>query len=371
MSDERVPKAKGTYKKLIEKLTKNDVEFAPYGDYDMDNPDWKEAFVKDMESFDDDEPTLDGTSVMFFARLTDGEKEDACKQIYPSEYFKDYIEKIKTDPNCAYTSMYDELIKSGYIPKVFSVLIKDCHNDADKVKAEIFGSRVASLLGVPTAYNFGIKDKSLKPKKWTGEILGDYFAVGSLDFVPYGYHVESFKDLNHGYYKRTYPSLMMWTDYIDTMLNYRFDNVIDESQRKQVHEDFVSTYLFRTILFPDRDFAVYNSGIMANDETGDFKLTPNFDMEGLLYDYTYSPHAISIFENRKRKNDINFAMEHYPEVTSRFMEKLKTIVNDGRLDEVFNSTLGTIETPHLKTNMVKFVNNTLEIYENLQSKMQK
>lgn len=367
MSDERVPRSKGTYKKLVDKLTKNDVKFAPYGDYDVNNPDWKEMFIKNMENIDINKTSLEGTSVMFFARLED-EQEDVSKEVYPSDYFKDYTQKVISDPNCTYMSMYNDLIKSGYIPKFFSVLIKDCHNDADKVKAEIFGSRVANLLGVPTAYNFGIKDKNPKPKKWTGEIVGDYFAVGSLDFVPYGYHIESFKDLNHGYYKRTYPSLMMWIDYIDTMINDRFAGNVDEECRKKVHEDFVASYLFRTILFPDRDFAVYNSGLVINGETGNFKLVPNFDMEGLLYDYTYMPNAISIFENRKRKNDIAFSMENYPEITTSFMEKLKVIVNNGTLDEVFGATMGSIETPHLKSNMNKFIRNTLDIYEKVRAK---
>lgn len=375
MEDYRVPRQKNTYRKFVEKLVKNDIELSPYkNDYNLKNEVDREDFIKSLEEINPEENSLDGTSLMFFSRIDDSleieENKEKNRQVCDSKYFKDYIDCVMNNPECGYSSAYDELIKSGYIPKFFSVLIKDCHNDSDKVKAEIFGSRVANLLGVSTAYNFGIKDKNPKPKKWTGEIVGDYFAVGSLDFVPYGYHIESFKDLNHGYYKRTYPSLMMWIDFIDTMLNDRFAGKVDEECRKKVHEDFVSMHLFRNILFKDSDFAVYNSGIMVSDDDKSFGLMPNFDMEGILYDYTYNPLAISIFENKSRKRDIAYAMEHYPEITTKFMENLKNIVNDGRLDEVFDSTWGTIETPYLKNNMSKLINNTLDNYEKVHSKIE-
>lgn len=375
MEDYRVPRQKNTYRKFVEKLVNNDVKLSTYDtDYNLsDNAD-RDSFIKSLEESPLEDDMLDGTSLMFFSRIDDSleieENKEKNRQVCDSKYFKDYIDCVMNNPECGYRSTYDKLIKSGYIPKFLSVLIKDCHNDSDKVKAEIFGSRMANLLGVSTVYNFGIKDKNPKPKKWTGEILGDYFAVGSLDFVPYGYHIESFKDLNHGYYKRTYPSLMMWIDFIDTMLNDRFTGKVDEECRKKVHEDFVYTYLFRNILLKDTDFAVYNSGIVVSDDDKSFGLMPNFDMEGILYDYTYNPLTISIFENKGRNRDIAYAMENYPKVTTNFMENLKSIVNDGRLDEVFNSTLGTIETPYLKNNMSKLINNTLDNYEKVHSKIE-
>lgn len=375
-SDNRVPRPKGTYEKMVEKLWKNGIKLSPYDkDFDLDSKVEREKFVDYLKDkvISDDAP--DGTSLGFFTRIKDeiwdkkhGQKEDLKNHNYcEKKYMDEYINIVSSNQNCGYKSIYDELIKNGYIPKFYSVLIKDCHNDPDKIKAELFGSKIANLLGVPTVYNFGIKDNSPKPKKWTGEIVGDYFAIGSLDFVPYGYKIESFKDLNHGYYKRTYPSLMMWIDFIDTMLNDRFGGHVDEVCRKKVHEDFVCTHLFRNILFPDSDFAVYNSGIMVSDDDRKFELLPNFDMEGLLYDYTYSPLAISIFENKSRKRDIAYAMEHYPKATTKFMENLKTIANNGMLDEVFDSTLSTIETPFLKTNINKLVNNTLDNYEKVHS----
>ena len=63
------------------------------------------------------------------------------------------------------------------MPRYISALVKDCHNNPDRVRAEMFGCEAANALGVPTSYCFGIKDKGPKSKEYTGEIEDDYFAV--------------------------------------------------------------------------------------------------------------------------------------------------------------------------------------------------
>lgn len=376
MSETRVPRPKGTYEKLIEKLGANGVKHSPYEkDFDLSLQTERARFVEFLKEERAKESAPDGTSLMFFTRIEEdfANKNDSTKSIAQTHKIcdesglKKYITEVQSNPNCSYKSMYDDIIKSGYIPKYFSVLIKDCHNDPDKIKAELFGSEVANLLGVPTAYNFGIKDGGEKPQKWTGEIIGDYFALGSLDFVPFGYKVESFKDLSVTNYRRVYPSLLMWDDFLETTLMDRFGGSVDEECKKKTHEDFILTYLFRNTLFKDSDFAVYNSGIMVSDDNKKFTLMPNFDMEGLLYDYIYNPYVPTIFGNRSTKHDLSYAQNKYPQLTQKFMTGLEDIYKNGKLKEVLDKTLGTIESPYVYKNVDRLVLGTLGIYSKLKT----
>lgn len=375
-SDYRVPRQKGTYEKLIEKLKANGVKLSPYDkDFDLSAEGDTAKFVEYLKEQRGKDGAPDGTSLGFFTRIEEDSKQNIDSTEIPTQKYeicngnclKEYLVEVQSNPNCAYKSMYNELIKSGYIPKYFSVLIKDCHNNPDSIKAELFGSEVANLLGVPTVYNFGLKDGSEKPKKWTGEIIGDYFALGSLDFVPYGYSVETFKGLSEKRYKRIYPSLLLWDDFVETALVDRFGDAITVEQKKKIHEEFVMSYLLRKIVFPDYDFAVYNSGIMINDEAGDIQLTPNFDMEGMLYDYIYSPYAPTVWSNRAIKNDLDYALTNYSDITNKFMWALKYNHENGEIKAILDKTIGTIDSPYVYKNVDKLISNTLGIYSKLKT----
>lgn len=381
MSDDyRVPRPKGTYEKMIEKLWANGIRLSPYDkNFDLDSEAERTRFVEYLKEKNESADAPEGTSLRFFTRIEDGVsgKNDEQKDVLQNRKFCDkkhlgeYVDIVLSNPNCSYKSMYNELIKSGYIPKYFSVLIKDCHNDPDKIKAELFGSQIANLLGVPTAYNFGIKDGGEKPKKWTGEIIGDYFALGSLDFVPYGYKTESFSELSGTRYKRIYPSLLLWDDFVETALVNRFGDRISSEQKKKIHEDFVASYLLRKVVFPDYDFAVYNSGIMINENETDVVSMPNFDMEGMLYDYIYSPYVptnFSNYYNKSIKNDLNYALENYSDITNKFMSKLQSSYKSGEIRSILDKTLGTIDSPYIYKNVDKLISKTIGIFASVQQK---
>ncbi|MBE5739117.1 MAG: hypothetical protein E7354_05275 [Clostridiales bacterium] len=367
-----LPRAKGTYSKLINKLKKNGFAYIPYTTEELDLSKEEDVsklieYLRAKEKADKD---LDGTSVKFFARIDDSinQIEGVDRGICDSRYFSEYITELQNNPDCSYVSIYNDLIRNEkYIPRYFSALIKDCHNDPDRAKAEIFGSKVANVLGVPTAYYFGIKDETLQSDGWNGEIEGDVFAVATLDFVPQGYSIETFKEMGQG--KRgcgPCATLDSWLRYIDVCLENKYPDGVNQKCRQSLREDFVRTYLYRVALFPDFDFTVYNAGAYVKDDSDEFGLMPNFDMEGMMYEHLYQARGNYYKPNRKRlKRLVSYCNEHFPNVISDFMARLEKAHNSGVFMEFLDETFGE-KNEVIYTNVHNACETMLECYKNPQ-----
>lgn len=344
-----MPRPRNTYEKLIAKLNKNNITHIPYsnGNFDLSREEDVERLARVLKQENQGESSLDGTSVKFFTMLDDSisgfEPGFDKRCICDSKHLTEFVAELETNPECSYKSIYNSLIRDDkYIPRYFSVLIKDCHNDPDRARAELFGCRAANLLGVPTAYCFGIKDKSPKSKEYTGEIEDDYFAVASLDFTPPGHTIETFKDMSQS--KKmccVYDSLDKWLKYIDMCLEKRFPDGVDQESRDALRNDFVMSYLYRIALFPDYDFTVYNGGIMIDEKTNKFSMIPNFDMEGMMYEHLYKARGNYYKPNRIRmKKLMAYCRENFPEVTAKFMSKLETAHSSNAFMDLLDDTLG-------------------------------
>lgn len=343
-----LPRPKNTYKKLLTKLNKNKVTHIPYSSesFDLSREEDVERLATELRKENGTEGSLDGTSIKFFTRLDDSisgfEPGLANRGVCDSKYLGDYITEIQNNPNAVYRSIYNQLIRDGYIPRYFSALIKDCHNDPDRARAEMFGCQAANALGVPTAYCFGIKDSSPKSDEYKGEIEDDYFAVASLDFVPQGFEIETFKDMaKSNKLCCVYDSLDKWLKYIDMCLEKRFPDGVDQESRKALRSDFVKSYLFRIALFPDYDFTVYNGGIMIDENTNKFFMIPNFDMEGMMYEHLYKARGNYYKPNRIRmKRLISYCRENFPDELDDFMGRLEAAHNSDFFMDLLDKTLG-------------------------------
>ena len=343
-----VPRPKNTFEKLISKLSKNKVTHIPYSKegYDLTRQEDVEKLAAELRLENKEESSLDGTSVKFFTRLDDsisGSEPGVVERgVCDSKYLGDFIREIQNNPNATYVSIYNQLIRDGYIPRYFSALIKDCHNDPDRVRAEMFGCQAANALGIPTAYCFGIKDDSPKSKEFKGEIEGDYFAVASLDFVPQGCEIETFKDMAKSKkFCCVYDSLDKWLKYIDMCLETRFPDGVDQESRKALRSNFVKSYLFRIALFPDYDFTVYNGGIMIDENTNKFSMIPNFDMEGMMYEHLYKAKGYYYKPNKLRmKKLMSYCRENFPEELDDFMGRLEMVHDSDFFMDLLDNTLG-------------------------------
>ncbi len=367
-----LPRPKNTYKKLIAKLNKNNVTHIPYSNdnFDLSRERDIERLAYILKQEEKSDSSLDGTSVKFFTRLDDSISDidvtTTQRCVCDSKYLTEFITELETNPDCSYRSIYNSLIRDDkYIPRYFSVLIKDCHNDPDRARAELFGCRAANVLGVPTAYCFGIKDNSPKSREYTGEIEDDYFAVASLDFTPPGHTIETFKDMAQTKkFCCVYDSLDKWLKYIDMCLEQRFPNGVDQESRDSLRNDFVMSYLYRIALFPDYDFTVYNGGILIDEKTNKFSMMPNFDMEGMMYEHLYKARGNYYKPNRiKMKKLMAYCRENFPEVTANFMSRLEIAHKSNTFMDLLDDTLGPTSEV-IYDNIYNSCERMLESYKN-------
>ena len=344
-----LPRPKNTYEKLIKKLNKNNVSHIPYStaEFNLSKEEDIERFAAELRQCQYGESSLDGTSIKFFTRLDDSANDVdpmlTQRGVCDSKYLSEFVTEIQSNPDCAYKSIYNSLIRDDkYIPRYFSVLIKDCHNDPDRARAEIFGCKAANALGVPTAYCFGIKDRSPKKKEYTGDIEDDYFAIASLDFVAQGFKMETFKDMAQSKkFCCVYDSLDKWLNYIDFSLEKRFPGGVDEESKKALRSDFVKSYLLRVALFPDFDFTVYNGGILIDEKSNKFTMIPNFDMEGMMYQYLYQARGNYYKPNRvKMKKLMAYCKANFTEEVDSFVAKLEGLHNTDFFMNLLDETLG-------------------------------
>ncbi len=311
-----------TEKKFVAQLKKNGFKYVRYDE--ERNPEQSPEEPLTDDKFDQ----IGGSSVKFFARIDDSKhgyhNYSNPRKMYDSRYLKPMFSELRHNPDCSYKTIYNGLIKEGILPRYISALVKDCHNNSDRVKGEIFGSRAANILKIPTAYCFGIKDTETPRVLFSDTIGHDYFGVASIDYIEPGHTIEEFCEMKfEGKYLGIHDSLETWLQYADRCLQARFTEGIDEESYAQFKKDFVKTYLFRVALFPDTDFAVYNGGIVVEDGTNKFSMMPNTDMEGILEKLLYygTNSYIRPMRSRTRKT-INYCRKHFPEVLDEFMADL-------------------------------------------------
>ncbi|MBE5739116.1 MAG: hypothetical protein E7354_05270 [Clostridiales bacterium] len=320
-----------TMQKFVEQLRKNGFK---YEEYSEKLP--PKIVVDDFEILESHDTEIGGSSIKFFARLDDSKKGfsnyPTQRKMCDSKYFKTLFYQLTHNPNCSYQTIYNDLIKNEkYFPRYISVLIKDCHNNRNRVKGEIFGSRAANILRIPTNYCAGLKD-TVHPSLIFSDTIGqDYFAVASVDYLHPGQTIESFSDMK--YEQRCFSaehSLETWLAYADRCLQARYPDGIDEESYKQFQRDFVKTYLFRATLFPDTDFAIYNGGIISEANSNKFKMYPNTDMEGLLESMLYYGTKSYMRPIRRRaRKAINYCRNQFPEVLDEFMCDLENGHKEG------------------------------------------
>ena len=311
-----------TEEKFVAQLKKNGFKYVKYDEERSQDQ------SPDLALRGDRYDQIGGSSIKFFARVDDSKHRyfdySSPRKMYDSRYFKPMFYDIKHNPNCTYKSIYNNLIKEGVLPRYISALVKDCHNNPDRVKGEVFGCRAANILRIPTAYCFGIKDTETPHELFSKTIGHDYFAVASVDYIEPGHTIEEFCEMNfEGRYFGGHDSLETWLNYADRCLQKRYPEGVDEESYAQFKKDFIKTYLFRVALFPDTDFAVYNGGIVSKNGTNKFEMMPNTDMEGILEKLLYygTKSYLRPIRSRTRKT-INYCRKFYPEVLDEFMADL-------------------------------------------------
>lgn len=345
------------------------------------------------ENYSSLEPTdgnrISASSGLFFVRVDDGKpSKNGRKQVCDSIYLKPLFDDIQNNPKCSYITIYNDLVKrDNYIPRFVSTLVKDCHAQTVGIKSEIFGSRVANILHIPTNYAFGIEYKDKITKE---NIFGEkekYFALGSVDYIPVDHNIELFyendnwtkamkgelfdknnKPITFEHVRGARPKdedpLDKWIPYINDCLHNRYPDGVDKSSYNKFMHDFIRSYLFRVTLFRDTDFAHYNSGIITQNGSNKFEMMPNTDMEGILRGMNYiGTNSYEAGIRSKIRKAINYCRKNCPEILDGFIRDLDVAHGKGKIEAVLNDLYPkSNSTKALYYNVNKDIDYMLEYY---------
>lgn len=241
--------------------------------------------------------------------------------IMDSDFFRELINEISTNSKCKYVTPYNDLIKSGYTPKYFSVLKKnvDMLGDGNILSYEYAVREQCAMyfleyMGLETSYQ---KLGSLNDNPYTF----------SLDFIGKGEEFFTFAECGFFFFE---PEHLQYFKEIvtiehDRMILYGENKISREAFEKildDLIEELVYSYLVRTELLADGDNGNTNQGLIVNKEIGTIKLSPQYDYELCFCD---NRNRLDSLKN-KSFNKFKMVKENYPNVYKRFVKNFLSLI---------------------------------------------
>ena len=278
-----------------------------------------------------------------------------------SESIKDFLDKI-TKENNSYVTYLDDLIKSSdfdnskeFPLEYVSCMLKDAsrHFGAYNI-CEVWGSRIANALGVPTVFNENVS-------------LNKQTNILSIDCVKPNTHISTLKTKYYQYidYKLRQIKCHCFSDFDDwenlfdacirnkrdltddeelnnlligvDFVDYPFDReTLDECVAK-FKKDFVKQYLLRVVILHDKDFYPANLMVVTDETTGKFSVGPCFDYEFIFNDFSWIPDTFYT-------DNLKYIMRKYPNEAMKFANAVfnaffeNGVVSQQKLQTIFGDT---------------------------------
>ena len=252
---------------------------------------------------------------------------DVKKTVKDSLFFGGLFRSLMSKKS-HYKTYMDDLFKGKkddcYIPESVSCIVKKSQNNSD-CQLEVIGSRLANLFGVDTVYNLAIESDS-QDEYYE---YPTYDAIVSVDYVPYGYRLETFNRL-HVWFNEdsTLEEVMKSIDNKYKTVANKYDLEGGLEKLAELKKKFASQFIFRNLVCEDFDFCDNNAAVLIG-ENGDFRLAPCFDME-MLFRGRKSHFYYADFANKT----IDYMMQTMPEVLEDFMSRYREVVSSSELEQV-------------------------------------
>lgn len=357
------------YKEFIERLSKTGLEYKPYAEgIDVNNDNWQEDFAKILEVSEEVESEVGGTSLKFFTRIDDSKSgtDSQHRSILDSKHFSELISEIQSNPKCSYKTIYNDLIKSGYTPRYFSALIKDCHGIDDRVLSEVAFSRLANLLNIPTNFSIAIENPNKAVNK-------KYLGVVSIDYLGYDSEIQMLKEIvsDDSYLSYHSANLHEWIKYIDRCISKLSPNGVNQQQRDLIIKNFIKSYIFRSGIFPDNDLSSYNVGLIVGKDG--IEMLPNTDAEGCVQGVCMA-HGYDHLKENRIERIIEYCHDFYPDTLKEFTSDLheameskelkKTLCELFRIDEETPKSR-LVSNKQIVEDILKISQFTLDYYEQI------
>jgi len=310
---------------------------------------WKKNKTKDI-------PVLNSENLSEFDVYIENEDNKPCgmrkKKFYraSTELFPELIDQIQNNEDCSFITTFNEIIKSNtYVPKAFSVLIKD--NSKQVGYREMVSSNIMNYFGITTSFEKLIQ-------KTDGE-----FATMSVDFVPNGKEFFTMGDLGI----TTDLSLELDERAIRSKLTRQyqskemdsFSQVISreefEEQLQKIVEDYMYAFIVRTYILGDQDFHEDNCGVIMDPNNFKIDNLVQFDYEATLDNCKLS-YGIEM-------EDILYVARMYPLVLRKILTHVEDLLEKDEYGE--NGIFSLLEYENLDG----FKNDKFLIYEQLRENL--
>lgn len=224
-----------------------------------------------------------------------------------SKYFKELIEELKK-PNCSYVTYINDLVKSlnsdnieNFPLSKISVLIKKSHRAQDIYNEEI-ASKTANILEIPVTYNTVVN------------IAGIDYNM-SVDFLKKD---EEFISLDHCKLNDAMSFCVIKKKLQKYFEYYVACGEITQEQAYNLLSDFMEMYIFRKYILSDTDFDMFNTGLIFNNKTKEYKWAPNFDME-YMENFKIDKSALQVDMMFMR----NFNSEKLHQIIEKYRQKIR------------------------------------------------
>lgn len=244
----------------------------------------------------------DFTHISRGAVYLDGYSEKWAGRVHKSQ-LEDLIAEVLYNPGCSYETCYTKDAFDGYVPAMFSSIIKKPET-VTEVDYDVFGSRVMNCLGVPTAYNLRI---DAGDEFENGRSFDERAYLISVDFIRENeeffdlydvYSGEKF-DIDKVFVNGLERTIRVNTNLLKIFLN---NNAISftETQLKDFGQTLAKSIVARSILLGDKDFRNANSGILINRKEKSFRPAPNHDYNYILQFEEIEKDGLKILEEYSR-----------------------------------------------------------------------
>jgi len=252
--------------------------------------------------------TLDGHCTKQFAMINKSQLEHYFRQAKKrNNHFETYLE--------------DKDIISTQIPQNISILIKkENYND---IALEIYGCKVLNFFGVPTCYNFPIKDK-----------FGN-FLLGSIDFIKPNEEFYTYAQYSRGEIFSGTDSLKQ-INYSGVIAINEFSKrhllFLSKSKKEELLKELIYSATIRKLVLGDSDFRSGNFGLLYNKKSHTLRNSPNFD-----FDYLFKSYP-------NHEQELRWLKAYYPELYENFKQKF----NEFSKKHIYLDFLTQIKKEHLK-----------------------
>lgn len=265
-----------------------------------DNIDGKSNYI----SFDEvcDQNQAGGSSPKVFVRVRGSEMKNLYDDVLANENFLTCVDSLIRD---------NDFSRENFNNFYISSIVKQI--SPESVTSEVLASRIASLMGVSTAYT----EKHCDGDK----VISVDFLKGKQQFctledilIP-GCYVLLF------YIGRNQPNIKIYIDALRKSLDDKIPNDYPNKSQTILNAitELIRQYIFRVYIINDEDFTPYNIGLVCDEGDFNYSIAPMFDCELSL---SASHNLISSTKDfYPLLRDLEYVFNEYPLVLSR-------IVND-------------------------------------------